>query len=365
MFPNLNSQEEVKTIVKDIDSQQPTAILYIGETSFYQSHFSQFFNHLALANNYINAKSLLVSEITIPHIIIIDLPLNHLELVAFIVWLRSKELHFIPIIYNRATLNIVEIKQIFNQKLVDDVVDLEKYYKKLPDKIKFIQKIKKAQALPLSQKNKYKAPYKSSRLKIIIDKVLTSFILVGCFPLFVLIAVAIKLESKGPVFYCSNRAGKGFKIFKFFKFRTMIINADKQIMELENLNQYRNTGKLPAFYKIKDDPRVTRVGYFLRKTSLDELPQFINVLNGDMSLVGNRPLPLYEATTLTTNEWAERFMAPAGITGLWQVSKRGKPLMSIEERIMLDIKYARSWSLAGDLKIMIKTPAALFQQTNV
>jgi lipopolysaccharide/colanic/teichoic acid biosynthesis glycosyltransferase len=145
----------------------------------------------------------------------------------------------------------------------------------------------------------------------------------------------------------------------------MIIDADKHFKELENLNQYRNNGQLPAFFKIQDDPRVTKVGAFLRKTSLDELPQLFNVLKGDMSLVGNRPLPLYEASTLTTDEWAERFMAPAGITGLWQVSKRGKENMSNEERILLDIMYARTRSLKGDLKIMFQTPGALIQKTNV
>jgi lipopolysaccharide/colanic/teichoic acid biosynthesis glycosyltransferase len=364
MFTHLHTQENAQTIPRSPNSDQKSKVLYLGDTSFYHKHFSQFFLFCALANSYSGAKKLLSTTATIPDIIIIDLPLNHFDLVAFIVWLRSKELQHIPIIYNQATLNLIEIRQIFNQKLVDDVVDLEKHYQKLPYKINFIQKIKKAQSASSSVKNTLSLPYKSSSLKIILDTILTAIILAACLPLFILIALAIKLESKGPVFYCSNRAGKGFKIFKFFKFRTMIMDADKHIKDLESLNQYRNTGKLPVFFKIKDDPRVTRVGSILRKTSLDELPQLFNVLKGDMSLVGNRPLPLYEAATLTTDEWAERFMAPAGITGLWQVSKRGKPLMSNEERILLDIQYARTWSLKGDLKIMFQTPAALLQQTN-
>jgi len=365
MFTNPNSQEDVTIINKDIDPASQAKILYIGETSFYNNQFRQFFNQSILVDSFPDAKNWLGSLISTPDILIIDLPLIHLELVAFKVWLRSNELQNIPIIYNQSTLNLIEIKQIFNQKLVDDVVNLEKHFQKLSYKIKFIQKIKQAQSSSSPNNKKLHIRYKSCRIKVILDTILTALILITCFPLFIIIAIAIKMESKGSVFYCSNRAGKGFKIFKFYKFRTMITDADKQILELESLNQYRNTGRLPAFFKLKDDPRVTRVGAFLRKTSLDELPQFLNVLKGDMSLVGNRPLPLYEASTLTTDEWAERFMAPAGITGLWQVSKRGKNNMSNEERILLDIKYARTWSFSGDLKIMFQTPAALLQQTNV
>jgi lipopolysaccharide/colanic/teichoic acid biosynthesis glycosyltransferase len=115
---------------------------------------------------------------------------------------------------------------------------------------------------------------------------------------------------------------------------------------------------------MENDPRVTRIGTYLRNSSLDELPQLINVLKGDMSLVGNRPLPLYEASTLTTDEWAERFVAPAGITGLWQIRKRGKDEMSVEERIHLDLAYARNNNLVMDLWIMLQTPRVLLQSQN-
>jgi len=107
------------------------------------------------------------------------------------------------------------------------------------------------------------------------------------------------------------------------------------------------------------------VGAFLRNSSLDELPQLFNVLLGDMSLVGNRPLPLYEAETLTTDVWAERFMAPAGITGLWQIKKRGQDDMSVEERIGLDIAYANRNNFMYDLWIMANTPTALIQKSSV
>jgi lipopolysaccharide/colanic/teichoic acid biosynthesis glycosyltransferase len=120
-----------------------------------------------------------------------------------------------------------------------------------------------------------------------------------------------------------------------------------------------------VFFKLSDDPRVTRFGKFLRNTSLDELPQFINVFLGHMSLVGNRPLPLYEAQELTTDEYAARFMAPAGITGLWQVKKRGSLNMSAEERINIDIAYAAKCDFATDLWIIANTPSALLQKANV
>lgn len=230
-------------------------------------------------------------------------------------------------------------------------------------------------------------------------------------PLFLIIYVFIKLESKGPVFYYSLRAGTGFKVFKFYKFRSMFVNADQRIKDLKHLNQYdidagkkdtdagikeslcsqcaaegkcqyplyadniqwcekdfkyskiANSGS--AFFKIKNDPRITKVGNFIRNTSIDELPQLWNVIIGDMSIVGNRPLPLYEAEKLTTDKYVLRFAAPAGITGLWQVEKRGKGDMSEEDRLMLDNTYAKNQSFINDIKLILKTIPALLQKENV
>jgi len=188
-------------------------------------------------------------------------------------------------------------------------------------------------------------------------------------PLFLFIALWIKIESKGPIIYRSKRAGTGYKIFDFYKFRSMVINADKKLKELSvTANQYAesaNGKEQLAFVKIKNDPRVTRVGNFIRNTSIDELPQLFNVLKGDMSIVGNRPLPLYEAELLTSNLWSMRFLGPAGITGLWQISKRGKSEMSDEERKGLDNFYAKNGSFLMDVKIILKTFPALLQKEKV
>ena len=182
-------------------------------------------------------------------------------------------------------------------------------------------------------------------------------------PLLLLIVIAIKLESKGPVFYTSKRAGKDYRIFDFYKFRSMHKDADAKLAALkESQNQYKDGNQ---FVKIKNDPRITRVGNFLRNTSLDEIPQLYNVLKGDMSIVGNRPLPLYEAELLTVDDHAERFLGPAGITGLWQVLKRGKGEVSSEERILLDRVYARKSSMLFDVKIILMTIPALFQSETV
>lgn len=144
----------------------------------------------------------------------------------------------------------------------------------------------------------------------------------------------------------------------------MMYADDKQVCE----NYYfylQELEKQGIFFKAKDDPRISRVGKFLRNSSIDELPQLINILRGDMSLVGNRPLPLYEAEKLTTDSRAFRFLAPAGLTGLWQVTKRGKKDMSEEERIALDNNYALNYSLWLDIKIILKTFPALLQSENV
>lgn len=189
--------------------------------------------------------------------------------------------------------------------------------------------------------------------KRVIDTVVSGIVLVVLWPLFVILAVAIKLGSRGPVFYKSKRVGRKGSLFTCYKFRTMVANAEQLKEQLQHLNQ-RSNGML---FKIANDPRINRVGKFLRRYSLDELPQLWNVLRGDMSLVGPRP-PLPSEFNQYSLEHLRRLDVRPGITGLWQVTARQDP--SFESYMALDLKYIEGWSLWLDLKILVRTiPAVL------
>ena len=344
--------------------------LFIENADAALTDYHFYFTRSVQAESLAEAKHLLagMSLQELPELIVLDIPLNFLKLSAFKNWLKAHYDGTIPMVYNESALALEEIRLLFSQKLVDDVVDLPSNYKILPYKAKFIKKVGDlifSRSVKEFKKTNNFTNWILSAIKRSIDLALSVIAIILCMPVFLLIGIAIRLESKGPIIYSANRAGRGFKVFKFLKFRTMVVDADKKIKELEEYNLYSAKTDKPAFFKLEDDPRVTKVGAFLRNSSLDELPQLFNVLRGDMSIVGNRPLPLYEAASLTTNEWAERFMAPAGITGLWQVKKRGQKNMSAEERLDLDINYARNNNIARDFWIMAKTPSALLQKTNV
>jgi len=240
---------------------------------------------------------------------------------------------------------------------------LEDFFERLNFLIKF--KLIKPKLLELSKQMdvEYQVPF----MKRAFDVVASGMGLFVLSPLLLITALCVRLESPGPIIYKSKRVGAGYKIFDFYKFRSMRNDADKMIDAISDLNQYAgdDTQAKSAFVKFKNDPRVTKVGRFLRKTSIDELPQLLNVFMGDMSLVGNRPLPLYEAEQLTTNEWSTRFLGPAGLTGLWQISKRGQKEMSDQERKELDNYYASNYSIFLDLKIILKTIPALIQKESV
>jgi len=262
--------------------------------------------------------------------------------------------------------------------------------------------------------------------KRMFDIVFSSLAIIIFSPVFLLTALAIRLESPGPILFKSKRVGTNYTVFDFLKFRSMFVNAEDKLKELsKGHNQYaedheeseepKATITAPlgseaeammmdmgmesdmmisddevmlvgddfvvaesdfskqkeeeinnAFVKIENDPRVTKVGRFIRKYSIDELPQLFNILRGDMSIVGNRPLPLYEAEKLTADSSIDRFMAPAGLTGLWQVEERGKGgNMSAEERKQLDITYGQTYSFALDMKIIFRTLTSFVQKENV
>lgn len=237
----------------------------------------------------------------------------------------------------------------------------------LKDRLNFLIKFKLIkpnieQLSVIKKEREYKIP----NAKRVFDIVSSGGILLMLSPVLLVVAILIRLGSKGPVIYKSKRVGTGYRIFDFYKFRSMKAGADQQLKDLSSLNQYVNDGSgANAFIKIKNDPRVTKLGNFLRSTSLDELPQLFNVLKGDMSLVGNRPLPLYEAEMLTSNEWSLRFLGPSGLTGLWQIKKRGRGEMSDTERKQLDNFYAKNYSLWFDIKIILGTFPALLQKERV
>lgn len=283
-------------------------------------------------------------------------------------------------------------------------------------RIEFLKEFKSDQlksSLVIHQPANHRIPL-SKRL---FDIVVASAALLLFSPVLLLVMIAIRLESKGKVYYTSTRVGQ--KPFNFYKFRSMRNGAEDELKKLAKVrNQYSSKEpeveidmktpcpcKLkdnfatcspvlytesfsicetwyakqkmmkekskPHFIKIPNDPRVTKVGRIIRNTSIDELPQLINVIKGDMSIVGNRPLPIYEAEKLTYDPMAKRFLAPAGLTGLWQVEKRGKKgVMSDEERKQLDNQYAQlflenKYSLFYDMKLIMKTIPVLIQRESV
>ncbi len=323
--------------------------------------------------------------------------LTDLVRTPFIVFIFEKDKEITQAAFNaRAIVDDIYLFPFDLSKLHVRITYLKNYYETFKD-----------QKRPDSAFKEYKIPFLKRAFDIIVSA--TALLLLS--PILLLTALAIRLESKGAVIYKSKRVGTGYKIFDFLKFRSMFTGADSRLGDLKHLNQYSQNesdsdefdtdcpecAKLPenefcspvlyikglkicenwyieqkkkqdasTFVKIKNDPRVTKVGNFIRNTSIDELPQLINVLKGDMSIVGNRPLPLYEAEQLTSDDWSARFMGPAGITGLWQVELRGKKgVMSEEERKALDNKYAETYSFWGDIVLIFRTIPALLQKENV
>ena len=280
----------------------------------------------------------------------------------------------------------------------------------LTDLSTFLKRRKQQKIKDLQLKAQNIKAFRLPLWKRIFDILFSGMAILCLSPLLIFTALAIRLESKGAVIYKSKRVGSNYQIFDFLKFRSMYTDADKHLKDFNALNQYQQEEEEPdiwgedidtdmneegdeeeillvsddfviseedyihkkskeksnAFVKLENDPRITKIGRFIRKYSIDELPQLFNILKGDMSIVGNRPLPLYEAELLTSDEHIDRFIGPAGLTGLWQVEKRGEAgKLSAEERKQLDITYAKTFSFWLDIKIILKTVTAFIQKENV
>ena len=316
-----------------------------------------------------------------------------------------------------------EERKVYQQCGINDTLDPDASVTDINKKLQFI--CNRESMLFDNEVSKQKIlRFKIPLWKRTFDIIVSIFAIILLSPILLLTALAIKIEDpKGSILYKSKRVGTNYTIFNFLKFRSMYSDADKRLRELSKTNnQYADsTEELKtvvtaplgdsaeqqmidlgvesemmisddevmlvgddfvvsesdfnkqkedeiknAFVKIENDPRITKVGHFIRKTSIDELPQLFNILRGDMSIVGNRPLPLYEAEKLTADSSIDRFMAPAGLTGLWQVEERGKGgAMSAEERKQLDILYGQTYNFALDMKIIWRTIFAFIQDENV
>lgn len=185
-------------------------------------------------------------------------------------------------------------------------------------------------------------------LKRILDVSVSVAALVVLLPLLICVWGLIRFTSNGPAFFVQQRVGHNQRLFKFYKFRTMVEEAPALQDALDPLNEMNG-----AIFKIRKDPRVTPIGRMLRKTSIDELPQLVNVLLGDMSLVGPRPLPVQDVARLDIDLYGRRFGVKPGITGLWQVS--GRNAVSFDRMMALDIQYTETWSVMGDVAILLRT----------
>jgi exopolysaccharide biosynthesis polyprenyl glycosylphosphotransferase len=256
----------------------------------------------------------------------------------------------------------------FSNDSHEDMLDLIRDLKDLDIQIDLVPRffevigtnvgIHTAEGLPLIGLPALRLSRSSKALKRTMDLALSITGLVLLAPLFAAVAVWIKLDSRGPVFFRQLRMGAGEQTFEIFKFRTMGLDADARKHEFADLNKHNGNGGDPRMFKIPNDPRVTRSGSWLRRFSIDELPQLINVVRGEMSLVGPRPLILEEDQHVV--DWRRRRLnLKPGITGLWQVL--GRDDIPFEEMVRLDYVYVTTWSLLNDLKLILRTVPALFR----
>lgn len=193
------------------------------------------------------------------------------------------------------------------------------------------------------------------KIKRVIDVILASVALILLSPLFAIIAIAIKIDSKGPVFFAHKRIGKNGKIIKLYKFRSMVINAEELIKSFtpEQMKEYKEN------YKLTNDPRITKIGKFLRKTSLDELPQLLNIIKGDLSIIGPRPVVTDELEKYGAN--TKKFLSVTpGLTGYWAAN--GRSCTTYEQRMQMELYYIDNLSLKMDIKVFFKTIEAVIKR---
>ena len=398
-------------------------VVYLGSNARTQERLKYIPGQLVRTPNaYKEAAQICTPHVANEHFLVFFERNVRSEDITAITYLRKK-CRNVYIILMTDTMN-QEDRNVYMKCGINDTIHQEASVTELNKKIQFIserENILFDDEAPKYGILKFKIPI----WKRMFDIIFSSVAIIILSPVFILTAIAIKLESKGPILFKSKRVGTNYTIFDFLKFRSMYTDAEQRLSELsKDRNQYAETNDKEeskatitaplgdqaemsmmdmglesgmmigdeeimlvgddfvvaesdfakkkeeeinnAFVKIENDPRVTKVGRFIRKYSIDELPQLFNILKGDMSIVGNRPLPLYEAEKLTADSSIDRFMAPAGLTGLWQVEERGKGgNMSAEERKQLDITYGQTYSFILDMKIIFRTLTAFVQKENV
>ena len=401
-------------------------VVYLGNSKETEERLKYIPGRLVqFAKNYKEAASVCVPHVSNEHFILFFEQSIRNEDITAITYLRKKCKSIYVILLTHELTS--EDREVYQKCGINDTISVDASVTELNKKIQFISEREGMLFDEQSAKHrilKFKIPI----WKRLFDIIVSFFAIIILSPVFIITAIAIRMESKGPVLFKSKRVGTNYTIFNFLKFRSMYVDAEDRLKEVakEAGNQYAEqkmdgekedkaviTAPLGleaemmmmdmgmesdmmisddevmlvgddfvvsesdfnkekeeennnAFVKIENDPRVTKVGKFIRKYSIDELPQLFNILKGDMSIVGNRPLPLYEAEKLTVDSSIDRFMAPAGLTGLWQVEERGKGgMMSAEERKQLDIIYGQTYCFTMDMKIIFRTVTAFIQKDNV
>ena len=400
-------------------------VVYLGTNTETQERLKYIPGRLVqFFENYKDAATACVPHVRNEHFIVFFEQNVRNEDVTAITYIKKKSKNVYIILLTRDLSD--EDRNIYQKCGINDTISLTASVTELNKKIQFISD--REGMLFDDQAPRYRMlRFKIPIWKRLFDIFFSALGIIILSPVFIITAIAIRMESKGPVLFKSKRVGTNYTIFDFLKFRSMYADAESRLKEVakEEGNQYAEKDKSEeeqkavitaplgaeaemmmmnmgmesdmmisddevmlvgddfvvaesdfnkekqedienAFVKIENDPRVTKVGRFIRKYSIDELPQLFNILKGDMSIVGNRPLPLYEAEKLTADSSIDRFMAPAGLTGLWQVEERGKGgMMSAEERKQLDITYGQNYSFKMDMQILFRTLTGFVQKDNV